>query len=772
MPASAFLAGAYLAARLAVVPAAPLLVLLAVLGCCLRSAPGVAIAAGAVGLLRAETSWLAPIRASPGWDLERPLEVVFEPDDVWERRDGDWSAVGRIRWLRQDRHSEAVDLKVRCSVAAEDSPSPARAYRLYAYLRSPLAFYNGPPTWVGAWQVRVKSARFVRPLDAARPPTMAQRARHRLVIALGAGAPGERALGASEAIGARERRGPGAALLEGLLLGRTATLPEDWQRGLRRTGLMHLFAVSGLHVSLIAGLVWTVTARARPGARAGASLLAATAYSLLVGLGPTVLRSLFMLAAVIGARFARRAPSSLNALALSAGALAAADCALVDDLSFQLTVAATAGVVGLGPWLAARWGGGALAKAVAVSVGAQLATVPFTVPSFSQLPLGGALLNLVAVPWSGLCLGLGLVWSLVALAAPSWGAVLVPWFDPSLDPSAGSPRCRRIRRYRCRSLSVRRQRRLFAIVLLVVAARPRALLVLAPLALVVSASSRPQSLEIAMLDVGQGDAILLRDRDRALLVDGGGWPSGDFGGRVLLPALARLGVRSLDAAVVSHPDADHCGGVADIASVPSRPRALDRARLAGCSLHRSPARGAGALRARALAWRSRDVASLRARSAPPRARRERRRQRSVTGHRRRGRRPDAAPDRRRSDRDRERSGAASGSAAGHGAQGRAPRQSHLDHAAVPRFGGAALGAGVGRAQERLRTSVRVVALDRLARRHAVVLRTDQHGRIRLRWREGGPLQVEVVRTPVLGETRAPRVRLGPPRLVFDSLAPP
>jgi len=67
-----------------------------------------------------------------------------------------------------------------------------------------------------------------------------------------------------------------------------------------------------------------------------------------------------------------------------------------------------------------------------------------------------------------------------------------------------------------------------------------------------------------MLDVGQGDAILLRDGDATLLVDGGGWRRPGFGGRVLLPALTALGVRHLDVLAVTHPDSDHCGGAADL----------------------------------------------------------------------------------------------------------------------------------------------------------------------------------------------------------------
>src|SRR6185436_1960946 len=74
----------------------------------------------------------------------------------------------------------------------------------------------------------------------------------------------------------------------------------------------------------------------------------------------------------------------------------------------------------------------------------------------------------------------------------------------------------------------------------------------------------PSAPELVMLDVGQGDAILLRDGDATLLVDGGGWRRPGFGGRVLLPAFAALGVRRLDVLAVTHPDRDHCGGAVDL----------------------------------------------------------------------------------------------------------------------------------------------------------------------------------------------------------------
>ena len=73
----------------------------------------------------------------------------------------------------------------------------------------------------------------------------------------------------------------------------------------------------------------------------------------------------------------------------------------------------------------------------------------------------------------------------------------------------------------------------------------------------------PATPELWALDVGQGDALLLRAGDSAMLVDGGGYPGVDYdlGARVVTPVLRRLGVRSLAAVVLTHAHADHAGGL-------------------------------------------------------------------------------------------------------------------------------------------------------------------------------------------------------------------
>ena len=382
------------------------------------------------------------------------------------------------------------------------------------------------------------------------------------------------------------------------------------------------------------------------------------------------------------------------------------------------------------------------------------------------MPILGAALNLVAVPWTGFCLVAGLGWAVVALIDPALGAVLVPWFDALARPfgwlTALPPHALVSAPIALGAASAA----LLAVLLLAVAARPRWLVVLAPLVLAIAVIARPRGFEATLLDVGQGDAILLRDGAGAMLVDGGGWPAGDFGGRVLLPALARLGVRSLEAAMVSHPDTDHCAGLADLAAyIPieqlwiapgwgdapclrrlagSRARSLrvlwrgDRVDWRGFSLdvlHPAPgARGAGNDRSLVLTAEAGGRSVLLTGDLPETM--------ETILVRRRVLRPVSVLK-----------------VAHHGS--RSSTSLPFLSSTTPRW--ALISAGRRNAYGHPSSLV----LDRLARRGARVLRTDDNGRIRLRWHAGGPLRVEVSRAPVLGDPRRQRVRLGPPRLVFD-----
>ena len=377
---------------------------------------------------------------------------------------------------------------------------------------------------------------------------------------------------ASWCVGPTLEHRPGLRLARALLLGDGAALPPEQREAMRRVGLAHLVAVSGLNVGMVASVFLLVLLRAPRGLRLAGTLAGVLAYSLLVGPLPSLLRAVLMAAAVLGALLLRRLPAALNGLAVSCLLLVLLDPSWVDDLGFQLSVAATAGLLALAAPLRERFRRlGVFAAPLAVTIAAQLATLPWALASFGRISPISPLANLIAVPWSALALVVTLVWAMVRLAIGASADVLLALLDLLALPLAwleGIPASGWI------TLPLQAPwwaAWTVALLLLSCGLLPRPRWSLAARAAAVAAvlwwcapSPPPAVPEIVMLDVGQGDALLLRDGDATLLVDGGGWRRPGFGGRVLLPALAALGVRRLDVLAVTHPDRDHCGGAVDL----------------------------------------------------------------------------------------------------------------------------------------------------------------------------------------------------------------
>jgi competence protein ComEC len=516
---------------------------------------GLLVAWAACGLLVPVVRGTLPA-AGAALDPERPVEAMGEVAGSWRHYPGFSSAPLAVARLRQGRRLAFEPREVFLSLpAGESTPPPGTVLRARGYLSRSDGYWNRLPVPPGPWRLRVKSRRLWR---AERPPgplsRLSEGLRHPLEEVLAAAGPGH----------------PGAALARALVLGDASGVPVAWSQGLRRCGLAHLLAVSGLHVGLVAGAALLLTLGLRRSLRLAAALGAIVVYLLLVGPRPALLRASVMATLTVAALLVERPPSGANSLALAAGLLALQRPAAVEDLGFQLTVAASAGLLLLAPAFEARWAllPAWLRRPLAASVAAQVAVLPWALPAFHLLVPLGPLYNLVAMPWTALCLVTALAWTALALVAPPAALAAMPVLDALAAPF-GWPAAVRGTVPLALPLAVGG---LAAAGLALVAAhallRPRRLLAL-PLALLLllhcpeRAAEQP-GVAMALLDVGQGDAILLRDGAHAILVDGGGWEHGDFGGRVLLPALLGEGLRNLDAVVVTHGDRDHCGGLLDL----------------------------------------------------------------------------------------------------------------------------------------------------------------------------------------------------------------
>lgn len=501
----------------------------------------------------------------------KPVTAVVEAVGPWQRGDFGWNGPARVvalaqgsgDGLRTHRWPRHLWLQL---PEAPDQP-PVGRLRLRGYVRRGTGFFNHPSQPPGRWRLRVKSYRL---LEVERPAGLGFRLGAKLQQRV------ERAL--SEAQGAAfegTAAGDGIAWVRALVLGDASRLPPALVRSLRRWGVGHLLAVSGLHVAAVAALALVLLAWLPRGPRLVLALVPVALYLLLVGPRPSILRAALMALAMVAALVLRRPPVAANALACFVLAVVATAPALIFELSFQLTVSATGALILLAPALARRWTRlpAFLAQPLAATVAAQIATLPFALPVFHLWAPAAPLANLLVVPWAGGLLVLCLGWVLLALASPELAGGLLPvldaWSVPARWLEAMPPhplwlQASAVGPWGALALSG---------VLLAVAWWPRRSMPVAAFAGVAllvagvwnpfsnTAVSEPQAL---MLDVGQGEALVLRDGRKAVLVDGGGWRSGGLGQRVLLPALVGKGIRKLDAVVLTHDDRDHCGGLQEI----------------------------------------------------------------------------------------------------------------------------------------------------------------------------------------------------------------
>jgi competence protein ComEC len=448
-----------------------------------------------------------------------------------------------------------------------DSPRPPRGsiVRVRGEVRTSRHFFNRVPSSMGRLALVVKSERW---LAIERRPAWNDRwadAARRWI---------DRALPPVE-----EQVSPGRALARALVLGDTAGFSTATWRALRQTGLAHLAAVSGFNVAVLLGLLWFV---ARCLGLRGSALqvvagTGAAAYLWVLGNQASAARATLMAALVAAALLARRLPWSLQMVGLAGSLLLLFEPRWLTTLSFQLTFAATLGLLLGAPGLARQLKGlglpSWLADGLAVGASAQIATAPWTLTQFHSLVGLGLLWNLLAAPWAAICF-LAAVACLPLLSVSGEAGILATaLLDGLAKPLEWLARATPIPgtwSWAGETWVAILGATGFAVALWLPRRWPWR--VLGALIGLVSwgwplRDRTPVEVRLVAFDVGHGDALLLEGGGARVLVDGGGRGPADFGGRVLAPALARRGAFQLDAMLLSHFDADHCQGLLDLTHV-------------------------------------------------------------------------------------------------------------------------------------------------------------------------------------------------------------
>lgn len=381
--------------------------------------------------------------------------------------------------------------------------------------------------------------------------------------------------------------GDGGALLPGLAIGDTRAVGAELDTAMKASSLSHLTAVSGANCVVVVASVMLFAAALRlpRGVRVTVALIALGGFVVLVTPEPSVLRAAFMAGIVLLGTAAGRPGRGLPTLCVAVLVLLVADPWMSRSFGFALSVLATAGLLVLsGPLTRTlgRWMPIPVAAALAIPLAAQLACQPVLVLLNPTLPLYGVPANLLAAPAAPAATLIGLAGCLLFPALPGVASALlhVAWVPAAWIAAVA------------RAIAVMPGSRLpwweglagaaiiAALTLLTLAVALRragrrgARWPAAATALVLvftgaysgslagAGISRlvtfPADWQLAACDIGQGDAVVVRDGDMHALVDVGPEPA------ALTRCLKTLGIDRIDLLVLTHYDLDHVGGLAAV----------------------------------------------------------------------------------------------------------------------------------------------------------------------------------------------------------------
>jgi competence protein ComEC len=409
-----------------------------------------------------------------------------------------------------------------------------------------------------------------------------------------------------------------AALARGFVLGEDEGIDAQTSEDFRRAGLSHLLAVSGQNVTLLVLLAMPLLAALGIPLRERLVWILAliAVYVPLVGAGPTIQRAAVMGAAGFLATLGGRRAPRLHGLALALGVTLAIDPGIAADVGWQLSFTAVLGILLLAAplrlALATRLGTGplraALAEGVAVTVAATLATAPLIAFHFERLSTTTLIANVAAMPavapamWLGMAsagasqlpgapvellngvnaLLLAYVAQVAAwCAAPEWAEIEVRLGPSGLAVAylaltaavvVGHRLVRHLRLASLRRPNKYHRKRIYPRIpgtntfegVRLVLGGVACCVVAAGLWLAAADGGSGESppsvgLRVEVIDVGQGDAILLQPAGAApILVDTGPPGAG------VAAELAAAGVERLGAVVVTHDQSDHAGGLLDL----------------------------------------------------------------------------------------------------------------------------------------------------------------------------------------------------------------
>lgn len=372
-----------------------------------------------------------------------------------------------------------------------------------------------------------------------------------------------------------EAAGAYAGIFQAMILGERGNLDAETKMQYQMAGIMHILAISGLHISFVGMGFFRLLKKAGTGnGVAGAvSAFLIYAYGVVTGGSVSAMRAVGMFLVLIGAGIAGRSYDLLSAMALSAIVLLLDAPAYLYNVSFLLSFGAVIGIGALTPEICSLLNlKKRTAKSLAGSVIVWLITLPIALHAYGEVSLAGVILNLLVLPTSGIVLASGIfalpvgifVIEIAKRVVFPGKCVLflyeklcevVGWI-PHSTWIAGSPQL-----WQCA---------VYYVMLGVAFAgvkwgKKAASVALVIFAVVFLGYHSRNGLAITCLDIGQGDCCVLKmPGGENFLIDGGSSNKKNTAVYQILPYLKNQGIAILDGIFVSHTDQDHISGIEEL----------------------------------------------------------------------------------------------------------------------------------------------------------------------------------------------------------------
>lgn len=381
--------------------------------------------------------------------------------------------------------------------------------------------------------------------------------------------------------------GDKAGIYQAMLLGEKSGLDEEVKMRYQMAGMIHILAISGLHISVLGmGLFSLLKKLSLGNVPAGLiSLCVILQYGMLTGSSVSAMRAVSMFVLAIGARILGRSYDLLTALAVSAILLLLDTPAYLYSSSFLLSFGAVAGlgimasalnrfIESENPWV----------KTLISSLAVQLMTLPVVLRIYGEVSILGIALNLIVLPTVSVVLVCGLCCSLVGVFSIfAAGLVLFPGnlllviYEKLCILAGEFPFCTWIggapEIWKCGVYYVVLAGGIRGILILHgkwendgMKIRQKGMLLSVVLISVLFLGFRQRNyLSVTCLDIGQGDAIVIQiPGGKNIMVDGGSSSKKNTAAGQLLPYLKNQGISVVDAILLSHTDIDHISGVQEL----------------------------------------------------------------------------------------------------------------------------------------------------------------------------------------------------------------